>query len=330
MSAGDAVRSTLFRVEKEGIEFQVQIEKLVNIGISLVAISSLALSLVLPRVLDRESKLFLLLLSTVSSIGLVASLENGEKKYRIYETYQKAQLNSYRDSIQHDIGIDKSIQQIEGERELAAYVYTLPEYEHDRWINRFSLDHLLPLPTQSQEEEVSVNPDIQIPIQHIQLRQQLQRTEEQTELDLSWLEDSALIVGSKVVVSGRGSGKSYYLKYEATRFFIENPNDILIILDPHFNPKREEVAEQWLWGLPIEEIQKYIAKEPEDIYIKLMDVRRELNRRITNSLEYPDVPRIKVILDEEENLKRNLSDEQFKAVQDSLSLIQDEGRKYMG
>ncbi len=59
-----------------------------------------------------------------------------------------------------------------------------------------------------------------------------------------------------------------------------------------------------------------------------MDVRRELNRRIANSLEYPDVPRIKVILDEEESLKRNLSDEQFEAVQDVISLIQDEGRKY--
>ncbi len=59
-----------------------------------------------------------------------------------------------------------------------------------------------------------------------------------------------------------------------------------------------------------------------------MDVRRELNRRITNSLEYPEVTRVKVILDEEENLKRNLSEEQFEAVQDVISLIQDEGRKY--
>lgn len=316
----------LFQAEKIGIQNKVLGERILSYSLGLIgAISTFSLLLNPNLVPDKESKLIIQTLGLISSVGFCVTQKLGEKQEKIYSSMEKAQLQDLTVSLKNQVAKNSIVSKIESLRNAAYYIDTLPEYEHPRWIQQFELQGILP--PQKQQIEPEYNPEVTIDIPKQVVNQQVKITEEKTGLDLSWL-DSDFIRSSKIVVGKRGSGKSVYLHYEASRFLLENQHDSeLYIFDPHFDDTKPK--EFWLKNISISIlIEKFVTKKAQEIYKRILVLKDELNKRIDNNLRPPNVPKVKIILDEEENLKTRLKDEEFENVLEFFDLIQNEGRKY--
>ena len=318
----------LFQEEKTGIQKKVFTERLLSYSLGLVGtLATVSLILNPNFVPDKESKLMIQLLGLFASIGFVTTQKLSTTQEKIYGTFKDAQLKDYRTDVANKMAYTSTVSKIEGTRDTAYYVSTLPEYEQARWIQQFGLQGILPpenyFKQQSTEE---YNPEVTIDLPKQIVNQQVKETEEKTGFDLSWL-DSDFISSSKVVVGARGSGKSVFLHYEASRYLLENPNESLFIFDPHFDDLKPDKF--WLKNLPLSIlIERFVTKNHQEIYKKILALRDELNKRIDNNLRPPNVPKVKIILDEEENLKRRLKDDEFENVLEFFDLVQDEGRKF--
>jgi hypothetical protein len=158
----------------------------------------------------------------------------------------------------------------------------------------------------------------------VSLQNDLKAIEQKYEVDLTWI-DTDFINSSKIVVGGRGSGKSTYLRYEAARWLIENPEGVLVIIDPHYDI--DDPDKHWLNDLPQEDVaSKFVVKKTGDIDKIVNDCYLELKKRISGDRKRP-YPKVKIIFDEEENHKRLSTD--FKKFLDFVEAVQDEGRKYL-
>lgn len=318
----------LFQAEKEGIQKKVFVERLLSYSLGAIgALSTFSLVLNPNFVPDKESKLMIQVLGLFSSVGFVATQKLSETQEKIYSTFKNAQLQDYRTDVANQMAHTSTVSKIEGARNTAYWISTLPEYEQSRWIQQFNLQGILPSENYfNQQPTEEYNPEVTIDLPKQVVNQQVKVTEEKTGFDLSWITPD-FIASSKVVVGARGSGKSVFLHYEASRYLLENPNDSLFIFDPHFDDSTPKKF--WLKNLPLSIlVERFVTKKHQDIYKKILALSDELNNRIDNNLRPPNVPKVKIILDEEENLKRRLKDDEFENVLEFIDLIQDEGRKY--
>ena len=316
----------IFEIEKLAIEKKIWTGRISTGMLGVCAVVSTFGLLFNPRLLDKETKTLVNLLGIVSSVGLHVSIKLRDRGEKIYKSYGEAQLAVYRNDCKHEVAYAQVVSNINAKINAAEWVGRLPRYQQPRFIAEYQLQGILPPEKQVQPEVINTEAEAEITIPGKVTSAQLKTVESKTEIDLSWL-TSDFIRYSKVVVGVRGSGKSSYLKYEASRFLLENPNSLLYIFDPHFNKQKPE--RWWLNNIPLDILlERFVTKKAEDIYQKVVGLYRELQRRIDEELEPPEVPKVKIILDEEENLKRSLDEEKFDYFLKFVSLIQDEGRKF--
>ena len=325
----DKERNGIFSKEVSELESTVWRKRLFQSAVTALSIGLPITSLLVPnQATDQKIKE----LGMGAMLGVASALlsELRDKDEKRYTSFNDLNTEHFKGTIKSVFDYERNIQFVRNRLNLADTISTLSEGAQDKFGREFQISELITraIPYDDVDDvEVEVLPEISISPQTLQLEQQKQAIERKTNIDLSWL-DSDFIAGSKVVVGGRGSGKSYYLKYEAARYLLENPNDQLLILDPHFDPDSAP-DDQWLSNLPLEILKNYVvAKKPEDIYKQMVNVVEELDRRIDNNLKPPHVPRIKIILDEEETIKRKLDNDQFDIFLDVIGRIQDEARKY--
>lgn len=321
-------RNGIFSKEVAELEATVWRKRLFQSAVTALSIGLPLTALLVPnQATDQKIKeLGMGAMLGVASTLLSQLRDQDEKRY---ESFNSLNTEHFKGTIKSVFDYERNIQFVRNRLNLADTISTLSDGAQEKFGRDFQITELITRSVSYDDVEVEaeVLPEIAISPQTLQLEQQKQAVEIKTKIDLSWL-DSEFIAGSKVVVGGRGSGKSYYLKYEAARYLLENPQDTLLILDPHFDPS-EKPENQWLNNLPLEVIKKYVvAKKPSDIYKQMVNVIEELDRRIENNLKPPHVPRIKIILDEEETIKRQLDNDKFDIFLDVIGRIQDEARKY--
>ena len=138
------------------------------------------------------------------------------------------------------------------------------------------------------------------------------------ERDETWLTPK-MILASKFVLGGKGTGKSVWTRYEARRFKSENPEGILRIVDLHLN---EEDGE-WLPGLNAAD---YLAIDAASgiTFVREL-VQLGLDRIASKSTHHPEY---KLIIDEFQGFRNRLSDQEQELLDQAIQFSQDELRKY--
>ncbi|XAI95706.1 hypothetical protein [Dolichospermum phage Dfl-JY23] len=257
-----------------------------------------------------------------------------------YDTFVKMNREHKKNELSLNFSKAMVINEVANEIDLASRLQNLPVPAQLRYINKYALQGLLtPVTPESPVENYYSSDDGYF----LSLDSDLKELERKTELDLSWI-DSQFINSSKIVVGGRGSGKSVYLRYEASRWLIENPTGYLLIVDPHYDKRR--VEKHWLCDLDQKLVmKKFLSKfkdtrnpgdenEWKGYLYHLRNCWVELQSRINDSGDFdddeqiPEYRKVKIIVDELENIKNDCSDSEFKEVLKLIDTIQNEGRKY--
>lgn len=137
------------------------------------------------------------------------------------------------------------------------------------------------------------------------------------EMDEAWI-DEEMIRSSKLVVGVKGTGKSTWIRYEARRFLLENPDGIIRIVDLHHNEE-----EEWLPGIPADE---YLATTPEKglAFVREM-LQTGLDRINSKSLNQRPY---KLIIDEFQGLLFRLNDAEREEIAKAIETCEYEFRKY--
>jgi hypothetical protein len=207
-------------------------------------------------------------------------------------------------------------------------VQAIPPLAQAEYAQRMSIPMgFLQAPVEDVPEAGGGTGTYQVDLSVQQLQQAVKRLEQVFSVDISWL-DSQFVSDSKIVVGIKGSGKSVYIRYEASRFLIENPTASLVIIDPHYDPDSTEG--RWLNNIdPYALKNTVVFRDKQMVLQQLVNFKTELMRRIDQNLKPPAVPRMKMIIDEGENLKRNMRPDDFKNFYlDTIDMVQDEGRKF--
>lgn len=318
------ILSDIFKKEITEIELEVTQSRLVQSCMGIVAVSLLTTAVMAAR--QPKQNVFMQL-SMASAIGFTTAWFNKsqEELEKRFSSYVKLNNAHYKDELTRRYAYRASMNKVIGDVKLATTITEqLPATAQMRYCGEFNL-HGLVVP-QLQPTYTPESPNQEQKTEYaVSLQNDITTVEKKFDLDLSWI-DSDFVRSSKVVVGGRGSGKSTYLRYEASRWLIENPGGILCIIDPHYDI--DDQKKWWLNDIDQSYVAaKYIIKKREDIHKKIAEMYTELQDRIDNGLK--GKPPIKIILDEEENIKRTATREQLQCFLDFLACVQDEGRKYL-
>lgn len=153
-------RMPVFTVERNAIEQQVRSERW---GVSLLAGGAIA-GLVLPVLMNwlpPTVKTTLLVGSVAGGIGFTASVQLRDRKEKIYQSFDKVQLEEFRSLFKHAAARNDVVQQIQAKNQLLSYILTaVPPEQQDYWIHYCGLQDLLPpLPTLAAEVPTSSLPE---------------------------------------------------------------------------------------------------------------------------------------------------------------------------
>ena len=137
--------------------------------------------------------------------------------------------------------------------------------------------------------------------------------------DDSWLTQK-LIRASKFVLGGKGTGKTEWIRYEARRFKVENPDGILRIIDLH---ALDDDDAEWLPGLDPATYLFTTVDQGMAAVRELIQIGRD--RIASKSTHHPEY---KLIIDEFQAFRNRASDENKLIIDEAIQLSQDELRKY--
>jgi len=295
---------------------------------------------ILIKNLDRESKTLLLLSGLIGNIT-ACLLPKDTRDEKLKTTYDKIATDNFKSQLQHEVVRVNAITEVREKNILANFIDNetqVPWFQKAHWAKKFGVVELVTSffvdsEMQSQEEtaapEQVSNP---IPLSSATLTKQLELVSNETEIDLSWV--TPIVPQSKILVGGKGSGKSRFMRFLVASYITSYPNDDWLILDPHYGGYEEDDFDcqnpdhAWLLGIPPEELKHKIYDNVPVAYTILMKVKATLRDRISRKLKYPKVPRLMVFMDELEAFRRDLSDDQVKEVIELIDVIQDEGRKF--
>ncbi|AND75530.1 hypothetical protein [Nostoc phage N1] len=279
--------------------------------------------------------------SSVFSFLAAYVCKENEDLFKQYNTFVEMNREHKKNEISLRFGKAMMLNTAANEIDLASKLETLPPAAQARYIQKFDLHGLLLPQLQEIVSDSGGNSPGITDHRFSSIDSDLRELEKETEIDLSWI-DSDFINSSKVVVGGRGSGKSVYLRYEAARWLLEHPSGYLLIIDPHYDYRIE--SKWWLNDIPQKQVMKrFLSKNKETrnpgehnewkgYLYHLRNVWVELQSRINaddDSEEAPNYRPIKIIVDEIENIKRGCAETEFKEILKLIDCIQDEGRKYL-
>ncbi|QLF85123.1 DNA translocase FTSK [Nostoc phage YongM] len=279
--------------------------------------------------------------SIFSLLAAYISNENSDL-FAQYDTFVKMNREHKKNELSLNFGKAMIVNEVANEIDLASRLENLPSPAQLRYIEKYQLQGLL-------------NPVVELPPESyiisekndqysLSLNNDLHDLERETQIDLSWI-DSQFVNSSKIVVGAKGSGKSVYLRYEAARWLIENPTGYLLIIDPHYDRRLE--AKHWLSNLDQRIVMKMFlskfkdtrnhgeANEWKGYLYHLRNCWVELQSRINDSggdfdddTETPVYTKVKVVIDELENIKNTCNESEFKEILKFIDCVQNEGRKY--
>jgi hypothetical protein len=277
-------------------------------------------------------------LSSVTSFIGAYWKKSKEELYNRFDSYMNLNREHYKYELTRDYaheaeaidlayGNKRIISQVASQLELAGTLSGLPTQAQVRYSSEFGLQGLL-LPQLESESGGHGSPGVNSGVYQVSLQNDLKAIEQKYEVDLTWI-DTDFINASKIVVGAKKSGKSTYLRYEASRWLIENPEGVLIICDPHYDSS--DPSKWWLNDLSQSDVEsKFLVKKTSDIDKIVNDLSTELNCRIDgikNGKTYNKYPKIKIVFDEEENHKNRSAD--FPKFIKFIDMVQNEGRKYL-
>ncbi|AND75622.1 hypothetical protein [Nostoc phage A1] len=280
-------------------------------------------------------------LSSLFSLVAAYVCKENTDLFAQYDTFVKMNREHKKDELRLNFGKAMVINEVANEIDLASRLQNLPASAQVRYINKYQLQGLLnPVVETDVESYLISEKNDQY---SLSLSSDLRELERKTEVDLSWI-DSDFINSSKIVVGAKGSGKSIYLRYEAARWLIENPTGYLLIIDPHYDRRLE--SKHWLKNLDQRLVMKmFLCKfkdtknhgESNEWKGYLYHIRNcwvELQSRINDLGDFDDednppvYTKVKVIIDELENIKNSCTELEYKEILKFIECVQNEGRKF--
>lgn len=287
----------------------------------------------LVKQLDRDSKAALLIAGSMSN--LTASLLPRNTKIEKLKKFHDQTINdNYANQLRHEVVRENAVIEIRERNKLAKYIdndVTVPDFQKGYWANKFGVTQLITSFFVNQEVEEDEEIETSHTLPDSVLSSQLKQVAQTHDLNLDWI--TKIVPQSKVIVGGRGSGKSRFMRYILADYVLSYPNDEWFVIDPHYEGYEEEFDKNnpdqaWLLGVDSAKLKERIVDNVENGYIRLMDVYKIFKERIKTKNKYPKVPRIMVFVDEFEAFKKGLTDEQFENLLEFIEVAQDEGRKF--
>jgi hypothetical protein len=271
---------------------------------------------------SKESKLSLLASGIASTSAFFAMSQLNDRKNKVHNALYKANNEAIKHTLSRLIVEQKIIGTIDGKRQIAAFVDSLPAHERPRWVAEYDLHNLL-TPQYAPEDEyeaLNAKPDVAVLGSQSSLGEM--KKSMAVDWDFSWL-DEEFVTSSKIVVGDMGSGKSSYLALEAKLFLEHNEDGELRISDTHY----DEEESKWLLGVPPEVLKdKYLVDTVEATMDIFEYMYAELNRRIENK-DRKGHP-IKFICDEYIAFMESLNPAQVTRLTKILTLFGYQSRKY--
>ena len=318
--------SHLFDNELDKLELEVYQKRMINASLAIGALGFIGSAIMFPNQPKHQlgGELALGSLLAFASAYVSQSRQDVEKRYT---TYLDMNRTHNKQILSNEFSYQSAMNTIMGELKLAKDVRELPMTAQVRYLEKFQLHGLVALqPASNDSSPQSSENTTTVNVSKAQLASQMKAIEQRTNINMQWIDDE-FIYSSCIIVGAKGSGKSHFMKWKATKYFLLNPDAKIYIFDPHFD--KDDPATYWLQDMPIDILwQQVIFKNVEDIYKQFVNIRSEFNSRIKESRRLPKVQKIRIFWDEEENVKRNLSSDKFKFILETIDMIQDEGRKY--
>ena len=331
---------------KEKLDLSLDINQIVKSVTLKKSVLAIAISLgifgtVTPflfKQLDKESKTLLLLSGLIGNLtASVLPRDTKDEKLKVF--YEKQVTDNYANQLRHEVIRSNAVTEIREKNILANFIdddSKVPWFQKQFWANKFGVVQLITsfFVASSDEpiEENNIQPLTAI-LPHEALTNQLKLVSQENDVNLDWVTE--IVAQSKMLVGGRGSRKSRFMRYLLALYILNFPNDEWYVIDPHyegysnddeFDCNNPDMA--WLLGVDPELLKSKIIDNTKDGYTLLMTAYATLKDRITKKFKYPKVPKIMVFIDEFEAFKKGLSDEEFTNLLEFIEVVQDEGRKF--
>lgn len=290
--------------------------------------------------LDRESKTLLLLSGLIGNVT-ASLLPKDTRDEKIEKTYNQISTENYKKQLQHEVVRVNAITEVREKNILADFLDNeskVPWFQKQYWANKFGVMPLITsffvdkeLENGQKQLESKPQENLSISLPSATLTKQLELVSNETQINLDWI--PGIVPQSKILVGGRGAGKSRFMRFLLASYIINYPTDEWFVIDPHYEGYEDDFDcfnpdQAWLIGIPAIQLKTKIFDSVTQGYTLLMQVRATLKDRIARKLKYPKVPRIMVFMDELEAFRRDLIDEQFNELIELIELVQDEGRKF--
>lgn len=331
----------------EKLDLTIDIQQVIKSVTLKKTVLSLAVSLgifgtltpLLFKQLDRESKTLFLLAGMIgNTTACLLPRDTKDEKIKVF--HEKISLENYRKQLGHEVFRINAVTEVRERNLLADFVDNdakVPAFQKSFWANKFGVTPLVTSffvnkETESTEqEEASTDKNMPISLPAQSLTKQLELVSSETQINLDWI--PGIVPQSKILVGGRGAGKSRFMRFLLASYITNYPTDEWFVVDPHYEGYEDDFDynnpdQAWLLGIPAEQLRAKIFDNVTQGYALLMQVKATLKDRISRKLKYPKVPRIMMFMDELEAFRRDLNDEQFNELIDLIEVVQDEGRKF--
>ena len=146
-------------INSEAFERAIVQNRIVLLLLGLSCSSFLLATILIPSLLDKEVKLAFLLIAdglAVAFAGLAKSMGSKEALYEILRNKDKQRISN---RLAHEMALEKSMARVNAELELAGEIASLPENQHGRWTEIFSLHGMIAPPTVAPSDDSPVEPE---------------------------------------------------------------------------------------------------------------------------------------------------------------------------
>lgn len=320
------MKNMAFEIEKGFLSSSSLIKVLLDISLVATAVTTFTTTLLLSPNLDRQTKIALTSTGLSSLVLWSLNKQFSGKLEKVSGAIAAAQWTELKN---HLAAIESREKLVHKVKQVDQLIQHLPQEQLNYWMQQTQYaDYPIFLENSSTTNTNEVmgngngNGNGQWVIGNGSGNGELLSHSSRDDFDCSWI-DKDFINSSKAVFGAKGSGKSYWLAYEASRFLMENSGGILFIGDRHW----DEEESLWLPGISRDDVAKnFLRDTTEGIYQIFKSVHKELMDRI-NSKDRKRSP-LKFICDEFLGFMDECTDAQKKEVLLCIKASQHQGRKY--